>query len=177
MSWHDISQRTTLPHLTSPHNTNHITSSNHMTPLATSPHIASPPLKHHGNTNSHQQNATTRLNGWRLVHKTNSVWASDWLVSLRTFYREILSLVYSFFSPWNFGPRLAREPLVLWSDELSTKCCQATGHSKGVVAAICSGVAVLEAGSTLKVLKRVPGGPETNVKMIGMSMYMSVSPE
>ena len=36
------------------------------------------------------------------------VWASRWSVALPTFYRQILSLLYSFFCFWNFRPRLAR---------------------------------------------------------------------
>ena len=39
------------------------------------------------------------------------VWASRWSVALRAFYRQILSLTYSFFL-WNFRPRLVRALLV-----------------------------------------------------------------
>ena len=45
------------------------------------------------------------------AHK-NSVWASHWLVALRAFYRQTLSLAYRFFPPWNFRPRQARVLLV-----------------------------------------------------------------
>ena len=41
----------------------------------------------------------------------NLVWASQWLVTLCTFYRQILSLAYRFFL-WNFRPWLARLFLV-----------------------------------------------------------------
>ena len=64
--------------------------------ITSSQHITSPPR-----------------NGWRLVHTKNSVWASHWLVPLRTFYRQILSLVHSFF-PWKFHPWLALELLVIY---------------------------------------------------------------
>ena len=37
-------------------------------------------------------------NGRRLVHSKEMVWASRWSVALRTFYRQILSLLYSSFS-------------------------------------------------------------------------------
>ena len=58
-------------------------------------------------TLSKQVTTSPPWNGWRLVHSNNSVWASQWLVTLCTFYRQILSLTYSFFL-WNFRPRLAR---------------------------------------------------------------------
>ena len=51
-------------------------------------------------------------NSRRLVHSKDMVWASRWSVALRTFYRQILSLLYSSFFFWNFRPRLARELLV-----------------------------------------------------------------
>ena len=57
-------------------------------------------------------------NSRRLVHSKEMVWASRWSVALRTFYRQILSLlyiyIYSSFFFWNFRPRLARELLVLY---------------------------------------------------------------
>ena len=48
----------------------------------------------------------------KLVHSKEMVWAWHWSVALRTFYRQILSLLYSSFFFWNFRPRLARELLV-----------------------------------------------------------------
>ena len=45
-------------------------------------------------------------------HQT-MIWASPWSVTLRTFYRQILSLLYFSFFFWNFRPRLARELLLL----------------------------------------------------------------
>ena len=51
-------------------------------------------------------------NSRRLVHSKEMVWALRWSVELRTFYRQILSLLYSSFFLWNFRARLARELLV-----------------------------------------------------------------
>ena len=42
-------------------------------------------------------------NSRRQVHSKEMVWASRWSVALRTFYRQILSLTYSFFS-WKLPP-------------------------------------------------------------------------
>ena len=95
----------TTSHLTTCHyiTSIHLTTPHHMTLFHTSP-----PPTHHGNPTSNHQSATTRPNARRLVHTKTSVWASHWLVPLRTFYRQILSLVHSFFPFWNFRPRLAR---------------------------------------------------------------------
>ena len=41
------------------------------------------------------------------------IWALRWSVALRTFYRQILSLLYSSFPFGNFRPRLVRALLVL----------------------------------------------------------------
>ena len=51
-------------------------------------------------------------NGKNFVQTQKKVWTSQWLVILRTFYRQILSLLYSSFFFWNFRHRLARELLV-----------------------------------------------------------------
>ena len=93
ITWHDTSQLTMLTprHLT----TNHITSSHPASSLMTSKQVTSPPW-----------------NGRRLVHSKEMVWASRWSVALRTFYRQILALVYSSFPFWNFRPQLARELFV-----------------------------------------------------------------
>ena len=97
MKTHQIASHDMTWHLA----TNHITS----------PHVTSQPtaLLHRSlqPTTSKQVTASPPWNGWRLVHSNNSVWASQWLVTLCTFYRQILSLTYSFFL-WNFRPRLAR---------------------------------------------------------------------
>ena len=58
----------------------------------TSQHITSPPPTRHGNTARYHQNTTTRRNGWRL----------RWLVALRTFYTQLLSLVCRFLFSWHF---------------------------------------------------------------------------
>ena len=42
------------------------------------------------------------------------IWALRWSVALRTFYRQILSLLYSSFPFGNFRPRLVRALLVSW---------------------------------------------------------------
>ena len=73
-----MTQLTTLPHLTSPYN---------QTALL---HRSLQP------TTSKQVTTSPPWNGWRLVHSNNSVWASQWLVTLCTFYRQILSLTYGF---------------------------------------------------------------------------------
>ena len=74
MRWHDMFSRNQSHYLTPRHlTTNHITSSHLATNLMTSKQATSPPW-----------------NGWRLVHTKNSVWASHWLVALRTFYRQSL---------------------------------------------------------------------------------------
>ena len=44
------------------------------------------------------------------------IWALRWSVALRTFYRQILSLLYSSFPFGNFRPRLVRALLVYISD-------------------------------------------------------------
>ena len=87
--WHHIISShlaANLPHYpTSPHNQPHL-ATNHIT----SQHITSPPPTH----------------GRRLVCTKNSVWASHWLVDLRSFFRQILSLGSKFRS------RPARLPLL-----------------------------------------------------------------
>ena len=53
-------------------------------------------------------------NGKSFVQTEKKVWTSQWSVILRTFYRQILSLLYSSFFFWNFRHRLARELLVVY---------------------------------------------------------------
>ena len=83
--------------ITSHHMTWHL-ATNHIT----SPHVTSQPttLLHltMQPTTSKQVTTSPPWNGWRLVHSNNSVWASQWLVTLCTFYRQILSLTYSYIS-------------------------------------------------------------------------------
>ena len=86
ITWHDTTQAITPHQITWAH----ITSTN-----IASKQVTSPPW-----------------NSRRLVHSKDMVWASRWSVALRTFYRQILSLLYSSFFFWNFRPRLARELLV-----------------------------------------------------------------
>ncbi len=107
ITWHNMSQLATLPHFTSPHDQAHYFISgttNHTTSHTTSPHITSPPPTHHGNTTSQHQNATTRQNAWTLGRTKHSVWALHCWVAWRTFYRQILSLVYSLFLPETSAP-------------------------------------------------------------------------
>ncbi len=101
-------------YLTSPHNQPHyiqyfISPGNHdiIPRNITSQHITSPPPTHHGNTTSHYQNTTTKRNGWWLAHTKNSVWAARWLVALRAFCRQILSLAYRFCPPETSAPGLS----------------------------------------------------------------------
>ena len=87
MKTHQITSHDMTWHLA----TNHITS----------PHVTSQPtaVLHRSlqPTTSKQVTTSPPWNGWRLVHSKNSVWASQWLVTLCTFYRQSLSLTYSFF--------------------------------------------------------------------------------
>ena len=50
-------------------------------------------------------------NGKSFVQTQTKIWTSQWSVILRTFYRQILSLLYGSFFFWNFRHRLARELL------------------------------------------------------------------
>ena len=69
---------------------------------------------------------TSPQSAWHHSHATakasfkpkKKVWTSQWSVILRTFYRQILSLLYSSFFFWNFRHRLARELLVFLTDVL-----------------------------------------------------------
>ena len=85
ITWHDTTQAITSHQITWAHITSHRIASKQVT---------SPPW-----------------NSRRLVHSKDMVWASRWSVALRTFYRQILSLLYTSFFFWNFRPRLARELL------------------------------------------------------------------
>ena len=86
ITWHDITQAITSHQMTWPP---------HQMTWHASKQVTSPPW-----------------NSRRLVPSKEMVWASRWSVALRTFYRQILSLLYSSFFFWNFRPRLARELLV-----------------------------------------------------------------
>ena len=94
--WHRIASRDIASNdvtTTSPDPATDIETSKHLT----SKHKTSPPW-----------------NSRKLVHSKGVVWAWRWPVALRTFYRQILSLLYIYFFFWNFRPRLARE-LLVWS--------------------------------------------------------------
>ena len=73
------------PHLASPHLTSNRTTSQPTTSHHNASHHITPPPKY--------QRQTEKL----LVRNENSVWAAQWLVALRTFYRQIISLAYRFF--------------------------------------------------------------------------------
>ena len=60
--------------------------------------------RRHGNTTSHHQNTTAKRNGRKLAHTKNSVWAARWLVALRTFYGQSLSLAQKFLPPLKLLP-------------------------------------------------------------------------
>ena len=111
----------------------HATTSHHMTSHVANNHINSPQVTSQPTTLLHLNHATDHMtskhitlkhmtsqpwNGRRLVHTEKLVWASRWSVALRTFYRQILSLLYISFPFWNFRPRLARELLVDSSKQL-----------------------------------------------------------
>ena len=82
MTWHHMTWHLATHHITSPHVTSQPTTLLHLTPQPTA---------------SKQVTTSPPWNGWRLLHSKNSVWASQWLVTLCTFYRQILTLAYSFF--------------------------------------------------------------------------------
>ena len=86
----------------------HVTSNHRSSPHATSQPTTLPA--------SHPANNFILMsppwNSRRLVHSKEMVWASRWSVALRTFYKQILSLLYISFFFWNFRPRLPRELLV-----------------------------------------------------------------
>ena len=100
MTWHDILQLTTLPRLTSPHNQPHYFISPRSQPhdiilhQITAHHITTTdtprkrnqiPPKHH-----HQMERLKMAEGWRTQEYLFG--ASHWLVAVRTFYTQILSL-------------------------------------------------------------------------------------
>ena len=88
ITWHDTTQAITSHQMTWP--------SHDLTPQQTSRH----------------QNTSLQWSGRRLVHSKEMIWASRWSVALRTFYRQILSVLYSSFPFGNFRPRLVRALLV-----------------------------------------------------------------
>ena len=94
--WHHITSHVANNHINSPQVTSQPTTLlhlNHATDLMTSKHI----------TSKHM--TSQPWNSRRLVHTKKLVWASRWSVALRTFYRQILSLLYTSFFFWNFRPR------------------------------------------------------------------------
>ena len=105
------------------HMTSHCITWHDTTQAITSHQMTWPP--HQMTWHASKQVTSPPWNSRRLVHSKEMVWASRWSVALRTFYRQILSLLYSSFFLWNFRPRLARELLVyialLWIMEMNKK--------------------------------------------------------
>ena len=90
------------------HNTSHYIASNDVTITWPDPATDIKTSKHF--TSKHK--TSPPWNGRRLVHSKEMIWASRWSVALRTFYRQILSVLYSSFPFRNFRPRLVRALLV-----------------------------------------------------------------
>ena len=101
-TWHHTTQEIASHKMKTHQITSHDMTWHLATNHITSPHVTSQPtaLLHRSlqPTTSKQVTTSPPWNGWRPVHSNNSVWASQWLVTLCTFYRQILSLTYSFFS-------------------------------------------------------------------------------
>ena len=91
------------------HNTSHYIASNDVTITWPDPATDIKTSKHF--TSKHK--TSPPWNGRRLVHSKEMIWASRWSVALRTFYRQILSVLYSSFPFGNFRPRLVRALLVI----------------------------------------------------------------
>ena len=90
------------------HNTSHYIASNDVTITCPDPATDIKTSKHF--TSKHK--TSPPWNGRRLVHSKEMIWASRWSVALRTFYRQILSVLYSSYPFGNFRPRLVRALLV-----------------------------------------------------------------
>ena len=90
------------------HNTSHYIASNDVTITWPDPATDIKTSKHF--TSKHK--TSPPWNGRRLVHSKEMIWASRWSVALRTFYRQILSVLCSSFPFGNFRPRLVRALLV-----------------------------------------------------------------
>ena len=97
-------------HMSAHHMTSHCITWHDTTQAITSHQMTWPP--HQVTWHASKQVTSPPWNSKRLVHSKEMVWASRWSVALRTFYRQILSLLHSSFFFWNFRPRLARELLV-----------------------------------------------------------------
>ena len=65
-----------------------------------------PRNRHRGHQNTSLQSTKHHQpwNGRRLVHSKEMIWASRWSLALRTFYRQILSVLYSSFPFWKLPP-------------------------------------------------------------------------
>ena len=92
------------------HNTSHHIASNDVTITWPDPGTDIKTSKHF--TSKHKTSPPWK--GRRLVHSKEMIWASRWSVTMRTFYRQILSVLYSSFPFGNFRPRLVRALLVMF---------------------------------------------------------------
>ena len=92
------------------HNTSHHIASNDVTITWPDPGTDIKTSKHF--TTKHKTSPPWK--GRRLVHSKEMIWASRWSVTMRTFYRQILSVLYSSFPFGNFRPRLVRALLVYY---------------------------------------------------------------
>ena len=90
------------------HNTSHYIASNDVTITWPNPATDIKTSKHFPS----KHKTSPPWNGRRLVHSKEMIWASRWSVALPTFYRQILSVLYSSFPFGNFRPRLVRVLLV-----------------------------------------------------------------
>ena len=90
------------------HNTSHHIASNDVSITWPDPGTDIKTSKHF--TSKHKTSPPWK--GRRLVHSKEMIWASRWSVTMRTFYRQILSVLYSSFPFGNFRPRLVRALLV-----------------------------------------------------------------
>ncbi len=95
IKWHD--HHITSHYMTWHVATNHITSPQLTSQPTTLLHLTPQPTSWHQNRSHHHHGTSPPWNGWTLARTKNSVWALHWFVSLRTFYRQILSLLYSSF--------------------------------------------------------------------------------
>ena len=77
------------------HRTSHCITWHDTTQAITSHQMTWPP--HQMTWHASKQVTSPPWNSRRQVHSKEMVWASRWSVALRTFYRQILSLAYSFF--------------------------------------------------------------------------------
>ncbi len=117
------SQYLSSHHLTNNHTTASHLAGNHFTTHTTSEHLTSPPPTHHGNTTNHHQTERPRAG----AHKSLG-WASHWLVAVCTFYRDIPSLAYNFFIPFETSAQgLPGSTCIDMVKQSNPRCCDDIG--------------------------------------------------